>query len=70
MPPEDYQKRLEQWEAQQRDLARKKESDDGYRPAAMRVRAPLGCILVVGFLLLGAIYALVASSAWLKRLFF
>lgn len=70
MPNEDYKKRLEQWEAQQRDLARKKESDGGYRPAAMKVRAPLGCILVVAILLIGAIYTLVASSAWLKRMFF
>jgi hypothetical protein len=70
MPNEGYRKRLEQWEAQQREIARQKESDSGYESGAMKVRVPLGCILLGGVLLLSAIYGLVASAAWWKRLLF
>lgn len=69
MPTEGYRKRIEAWEAQQREIARQKESEDGYKPSAMKVRTPLGCVLLGAALLLAAVYGLVASAAWWKRLF-
>lgn len=70
MPNEGYRKRLEQWEAQQREIARQKESGDEYKPGAMKVRAPLGCLLLGAASCVAAVYFLVSSAGWWKRLFF
>lgn len=70
MPNEGYRKRLEEWEAQQREIARQKTSEEDYKPSRMKVRAPWGCILVGVLLLLGTAYLLGASAGWWKRILF
>lgn len=70
MTNEGYRKRLDEWESQQRELARKKEVDESYKASDMRSRMPFGCILAVGALVALAIYLIASSQGGWKRLFF
>lgn len=70
MTNEGYRKRLDEWEAQQRELARKKASDESYKESEMRSRIPFGCILSVGALLALVVYLIGTSEGWWKRFLF